>query len=235
MSLLLARPEGTAHLDGHGGLRQVDGEVRHLAHDEHALLAAPEGLEEALALLDAGLARDSRCPHVLGDLGELVEVLADDEDLLVGMSLDELLDQPGLLRGCGRESIAIVRLGRGVDEALGVGEGDADLDALGRCDPALCLHLLPRGVVTLGADEREDVALATVLADECGGESEAASRLDVGCEAEDRRRQQMHLVVDDEAPVTCVEDLEVREDALPLGRHHLVRRDRDRPDLLAGT
>ena len=45
----------------------------------------------------------------------------------------------------------------------------------------------------------------------------------------------MHLVVDDQAPVTGVEDLEVRVDALTLGGHDLVGRDRDGPDLLART
>ena len=38
----------------------------------------------------------------------------------------------------------------------------------------------------------------------------------------------MHLVVHDQAPVTGVEQLQVGVDALPAGRHHLVRRDRDR-------
>ena len=47
--------------------------------------------------------------------------------------------------------------------------------------------------------------------------------------------QQVHLVVDDEAPVAGVEQLEVRVDALPLGREHLVGRDGDRADLLAGA
>jgi hypothetical protein len=42
---------------------------------------------------------------------------------------------------------------------------------------------------------------AAVLADERRGESEAATRLQVGGELEHRRGQQMHLVVDDEAPV----------------------------------
>ena len=53
--------------------------------------------------------------------------------------------------------------------------------------------------------------------------------------AEDRRRQQVDLVVDDQAPVALVEELEVRVDALPARRHDLVRRDRDRADLLAGA
>lgn len=45
----------------------------------------------------------------------------------------------------------------------------------------------------------------------------------------------MHLVVDDQAPVAGVEELQVRVDALPFGRQHLVRGDGDRPDLLPRT
>ena len=46
------------------------------------------------------------------------------------------------------------------------------------------------------------------------------------------RGQQVHLVVDDEAPVERVEQREVGVLALPLRGEDLVRRDRDRLDLL---
>ena len=52
---------------------------------------------------------------------------------------------------------------------------------------------------------------------------------------EDRRRQQVNLVVDDESPVTGIEQAEVGIDALAFGREHLVGRDSDRAYLLAGT
>ena len=45
----------------------------------------------------------------------------------------------------------------------------------------------------------------------------------------------MHLVIDDQAPVAGVEDLEVGIDALPLGGHHLIRGNGDRANLLAGS
>ena len=134
-----------------------------------------------------------------------------------------------------REPVALLRLGGGVGEPLGVGQRHPHLDAVGRCDVALRLDVLPRRVVALRADQREHVALAAVLAHQRRGEPEPAAGLQVGGHPEDRRRQQVHLVVDDEAPVARVEQLEVRVDALPAGRHHLVRRDGDRPDLLAGT
>ena len=133
------------------------------------------------------------------------------------------------------EPVAVLGLGRRVGHPLGVRQGDPHLDAVGRRDVALGLDVLPRRVEALGADQAEDVGLAPVLAHQGRGQAEAAARLQVGRHPEDRRRQQVHLVVHDEAPVAGVEQVEVRVDALPPGRQHLVRRDRDRPDLLAGT
>ena len=66
------------------------------------------------------------------------------------------------------------------------------------------------------------------------GQAEPAAGLDLGRDAEHRRRQQVHLVVDDQAPVALVEQLEVRELFLLVGpvREDLVRRHGDRADLL---
>src|SRR5665811_1063368 len=63
----------------------------------------------------------------------------------------------------------------------------------------------------------------------------SASGLQVGGHPEHGRRQQVHLVVDHQAPVARVEQLQVGVDALPAGGEHLVGRDGDRPDLLAGA
>ena len=135
--------------------------------------------------------------------------------------------------GGGREPVALLGLGRRVGHPLGVGQRDPHLGAVGRRDPALRLDVLPRRVVALRADQREHVALAAVLADQRRGQAEPAAGLQVGGEPEDRRRQQVHLVVDDQAPVAGVEQLEVREHAAAPGRHHLVGGDGDRADLLA--
>lgn len=137
--------------------------------------------------------------------------------------------------GARREAVAVLRLAHGIREALALGERDAHLDAVGGSDVALGLDVLPRRVEALRADEAEDVGLAAVLAHERRGEPETAARLEVGRHPEDRRGQQVDLVVDDEAPVAGVEQVEVRVGALPLRRQHLVGRDRDRPDLLART
>ena len=105
---------------------------------------------------------------------------------------------------------------------------------VGRGDPALRLQLAPGHVVLLRADQAEDVVLAAVLADQRGGQPEPAPGLDLGGHAEDRRRQQVDLVVDDQAPVALVEELEVRELLVlvgPVGQD-LVGRDGDRADLL---
>ena len=82
-----------------------------------------------------------------------------------------------------------------------------------------------------GPMRREHVALAAVFAHEGRGEAEAAAGLQLGGELEDRRGQQVHLVVDDEAPVERVEQREVGVLALPLRGEDLVGRDRDRLDL----
>ena len=110
------------------------------------------------------------------------------------------------------------------------GQAEADLVALGLGDPALRLQHPPRHVVLLRADQAEDVLLAAVLADEGGGQAEPAAGLDLGRDPEDRGGQQVDLVVDDQAPVALVEELEVREVAVLLGPvgHDLVGGQRDR-------
>ena len=75
----------------------------------------------------------------------------------------------------------------------------------------LRLQLAPRHVVLLRADQAEHVALAAVLADQRRGQAEPPAGLDLGRHAEHRGRQQVDLVVDDQAPVALVEELEVRE------------------------
>ena len=89
----------------------------------------------------------------------------------------------------------------GVGHAQLLREGQADFVAFRLGDPALGLHLLPGDVELLGADEGEDVVLPSVLADEGRRQAQAPTGLDRGRDGEDRRRQEVDLVVDDEAPV----------------------------------
>jgi hypothetical protein len=89
--------------------------------------------------------------------------------------------------------------------------------------------------MALGSDEGEHLVLVAVLAHERGREAEAPARLQVGRDAEDRGGQEMHLVMDDEAPVMRVEEGEVRKGPLLVlaPRQDLVRRDGDGLDVLA--
>ena len=98
-----------------------------------------------------------------------------------------------------------------VRQPLRLGEGHTHLDAVRGGDIALGLDLLPRCVEPLGPDEREDVRLTAVLPYERRGQPETPTGLEIRRELEDGRRQQVDLVVDDEAPVLRVKDGEVRE------------------------
>ena len=102
------------------------------------------------------------------ELFELVDITADDERLLWVPGQD-LVHRTEFGGGLGGDAVAVARLGGGVQHAfLGV-HIHADLDAFGGGDIAGHLELFPRGVVALGADEGEDVALAAVLAHEGSG------------------------------------------------------------------
>src|SRR5262249_27258286 len=80
----------------------------------------------------------------------------------------------------------------------------------------------------------EHVFLAAVLADQGGGQAKAAAGLDLGRDAEDRRRQQVDFIIDNQAPIPLVEDLEVRELFLLVRpvRQDLIGGDGHRTDLL---
>ena len=176
---------------------------------------------------------DHRRVELGAQLVELVEVRADHQRRLVGMLRQDRLHHRDLGVRRRAQLVPFLGFGDGVDHPLVVGHRDPDLDALGRRDPALRLDVLPRCVVPLRPDQREHVALAAVLADQRRGQAEPPPRLQVGGHPEHRRGQQMHLVVDDQAPVAAVEQLEVLVLALGAAGDHLVGGDGDRADLLA--
>ena len=182
-----------------------------------------------------GLARDQGRVDEPPQLRELPQELADDEDPVGLVALEELPNHRELQRvlarrgGTGPSCPASSYRSRTSSR-----QRHAELDAAGLGDVAVLLELPPRQVVAAGPDQREDVGLLAVLAHERRREAEPAPRLELGGDAEDRRGQQVHLVVDHEAPVVLVEEREVREallDRLPV-REDLVGRDRDRLDLL---
>ena len=98
------------------------------------------------------------------------------------------------------------------------GKPESHLVALGFGDPAFGLENSPGNVVLLGADQAEDVFLALIFAHQSCGQSQAAAGLDIGRDPEDRGRQQMHFVVDDQAPIALVEQVEMGEVPSFLGR-----------------
>ena len=101
MCLLLPGPEGARDLDGDGSLRQVDGEVCHLAHHEGSDFAGAELVKELLALLGGGLALNNGGSDRLTDLFQLVNVGPDDEGRLVLVHLDELFEYSHFAGGVG--------------------------------------------------------------------------------------------------------------------------------------
>ena len=99
---------------------------------------------------------------------ELVDVTADDERLLWVPGQD-LVYRMELGGGLGGDTVAVARLGGGVQHAfLGV-HIHANLDAFGGGDITGHFEFFPWGVVALGSDEGEDVTLAAVLAHEGSG------------------------------------------------------------------
>jgi hypothetical protein len=127
----------------------------------------------------------------------------------------------------------VARVRNRVRHAEFLGHGQPHLGALGGGDPALVLQNLPRHVGFLGADQREDVILAVVFAHQRGGEPKSPARLESGGNAEDGRRQKVHLIVDDEPPIAAVEKGEVRKFGVAAFApgHDLVGGHRDRPDI----
>ena len=138
--------------------------------------------------LHGGLAGDEVRVQVLRERVQLVEVLADDQGRVALVLGDELLDHAVLARGGRGEPVLLLRLGGRVGHAVGVGQRQAHLDAVGGGDVALRLDVLPGRVEPLGPDEAEHLVLAAVLAHQRGGQAEAAAGLQVGRHAEDRRR-----------------------------------------------
>ncbi len=150
------------------------------------------------------------------------------------VALEQRGDQVVLERVLAGQAELLPPLGHGVFHPQRAGQAQADLVALGLGDPALGLQHAPGHVVLLGTDQAEDVLLAVVLADQGRGQAQPAAGLDLGRDPEHRRGQQVDLVVDDQAPVALVEQVEVGEVAVLLGPvgHDLVGRQGHRRDRL---
>ncbi len=193
----------------------------------------PERVVEAFPFGVARRALDDRRLQLLAEFLELFQVRADHQSRFAAVLVKDRPDHGDLRSGGRRDLVPLLGFCGRIAEPFGVGQRHPDLGALGRRDPALRLDVLPGRVIPLRSDQREHITLAAVLPDQGRGQPEAASGLQVGGHPEDRCRQQVHLVVDHQTPVVRVEDVQVLVDAAGFARHHLVRRDGDRADLLA--
>ena len=255
LGFFLAASERSRNLDEHVRVGQVDGEVANLRDHQVLLAAVAEGGVQAFAFLVRSLACDERNLQVFGEGLELVDVLPDNQHAVVG--LVEMLEQA-------LHDVRLFGVRRGERNLLADGrEGvlhlefrfhrDTNLVTVGSGNPALRFQDAPRDVVLLGADKAEDLRFLVVFAHERRCKAKTAGRLHFGTQAEHRGGQQVHLVVNHEAPLLLAEQREVCEflfhflvahleffgcvrvlvflDALPLGQN-LVGRDGYRADFL---
>ena len=233
LRLLLAGTKRAGNLDGHGRAGQIHREVGHLGHSQHRHLTVAELLVELLARGVAGLSVDDGNVQLLGDLLQLIQVCADDQRGLIRMHRHDLAHHLVLGGRGGGQAVLVRLLGGGVHHPFCVRELHAHLGAIRGGDPALGLDVLPRCIEALRPDEAEHVTFAAVLAHQGGGQSEPAPGLQVTGHAENGCGQQVDFVIDDQAPVAGIEQLQRPELALRLARDHLVRRDRDGANFLA--
>ena len=241
LCLLLTRTEGAGDLDGHVGVGQVQGEVGHLGDDKGVQFAVAKLIEQLLPLPNGGLAGDDGNVAVsLSDGPELVQVHAHDEDVVLLVLDHQLIQDRQLARVLGGEAILAPLFGDGVGQAVFVRHGHAYLAAVGAGNPTLLLQILPGHIVLLGANEGKDVSLPAVFPHQRGRQSQATTSLNLSRDAEDRSRQQMHFVVDDQPPIPFIEQSEMGKllsrwrAALLAPRaigHDLVGGDGHRPDL----
>ena len=209
LGLLLSAAEGPGDLDGNVRVGQVDGEVGHLGDDQQLDLAPAEGGVESPPLPIGGLPRDDGRLEPLADFLELIQVLSDHQDVAVFVPLQQGADAIQFGGVGGGQAVLIPALGQGVGHFLVLFQLQPHLGANGLGDPALLFQHPPGYVVALGSDEGEHIVFASVFPHQGGGEPQPALGLNLRRDAEHRRRQQMHLVVDDEAPVLPTKQVQV--------------------------
>ena len=125
-------------------------------------------------------------------------------------------------------------VGHGIGHPQFFGKRQANLRASGRGDPAFALQHLPRHIDLLGTDQGKNVLLPAVFSHQRRRQAQPAPCLEARRHLEDRRGEQVHLVVDDQAPVPLIEELQMREFGVlprPPG-HDVVGRHGHRPDVL---
>ena len=106
---------------------------------------------------------------------------------------------------------------------------------MGGGDVAGGFDFLPRNFELFGADEAEHFLFAAVFAHQCCRQAQAAACLQARGQPEDGCGQQVDFVVDNQAPVARIEQLQVQVGAFAAGGEHLVGGDCDRSDLFDRT
>ena len=148
----------------------------------------------------------------------MLEVLADDEDPVAAIVMQQAGDHVFLGGVFAGQAVLVPPFGHGVVHPQGLGQATrTSVQVASAIQPAR-LQLPPGHVVFLRADQAENIFLAAVLADQRGRQAEPAAGLDLGRDAEDRRGQEVDLVVNDQPPVALIEYLEMGELFLLVGR-----------------
>ena len=150
------------------------------------------------------------------------------------MALQQFIHHRELQAAFRSDAKPLSLIGDGVFHALICEQRNADLKAVGRGDEAILFEHFPGHVHPLGADEGEYVFFFSILAHKSCREAQASFGLQLSHGTEHRRREHVHFVVDDQAPIGGLEKFEMLEGgflAAAVGED-LIRGDGDGFDLL---
>ena len=108
------------------------------------------------------------------------------------------------------------------------GKGYPDFHTTGCRDPALLFKIFPGNIVAFRPDKGEYIAFAAVFTDKRGGKTAAAYGLNLRGNPEHRRRQKVHLIINNQTPGPFPENAEMGKGAFLVRppRENLIGRDR---------
>ena len=130
------------------------------------------------------------------------------------MPFDQVACDGQLGGAFGGQAIFLALLGHGIIQLLIFGHADANLVAFSGGNPALAFQFAPGNIIFLWADQAEYISLASIFTHQRRGQAQAATGLNLRCDAEDGSGQQMNFVIDNQAPVVAGEEREMRESPL---------------------
>lgn len=200
LRFFLPTAEGAAELDHHVGVGQVDRKIAHFGDDQTAQFTCTETVVKLAAFACRRIPGDQGKPVAFLQPPQLLQVHPDDQHLVIFVLVQQLVQHPVLGRAGGCNAIFVAGIGQRILHAQLRVQQNAHLDTLRRRNPPLPLQNLPRHIILFRADQRKDLALPAILTHQGGGQPQPTPRLQLGCNAEDRCRQQVHFVVDDQPP-----------------------------------